>query len=245
MEKKGFSYVDVAVSVGIFLLGLTIALVLMRQGIKTEDTGSLILPSIRYGLENYTSYTVYKHTFFITYLGTTNINTAYQIQFPFDYNPRNMKLVDYDLNNKPFSINQLATIPIIQFDDSIPNSNKQIYYILYSDQFNFNNAINPSITLNPSPEYTYQIGLSDQIIGISIDKFNNLPNYDALKASLKIPDYNDFSIFIYDSQMNNILYKYDYAQPSEGKQVYVLQYSSYILYDNSTRKPVTVNIRTW
>ncbi len=244
MDKKGFSYVDVAVSVGIFLLGIIIALVLMRQGIKTEDTGSLILPDIRYRFENYTSYTIYRHPFFISNI-PGNTPTHYQIQFPFNYNPRNIKLVDYHFNDKQLSINSLTTVPIIQFSDTIPDDKKHIYYILYSDQFNFNNNNNPSITLDNPAQNTYQIGLSDQITGISVDKFNNLPSYNILKDTLKIPTYNDFSIFIYDPQMNNVLYSYDNVQPTEDKQVYVLQYSAYLLYDNSTRRPVTVNIRTW
>ncbi|MBI2670869.1 hypothetical protein HYX18_02740 [Candidatus Woesearchaeota archaeon] len=244
--KKGFSYVDVSISVGIFLVALIIAFVLIKPAIKQENISTILLPVVRYGFENATFWTIYRHPIFLS--SSYNSQATYEIEVPFNYNSKNVNLTDINMDYIPFSY-ESGTSQRPTFNVSILaliiSSSKTTYYLLYSDDYNYEYQTSIFQSDVSYTLYTYNFGVREEIKGISTDKFKKLSSYEDLKKQFKFPSNNDFSISLYDTLNRNLILSYSYATPAKDKAVYSLQYTSFILYENSTRMPVLVAINVW
>ncbi len=245
--KKGLSYIDVAVSVGIFVIYLIIAFVILKPSIKEENIASLLLPSLKNSFEKSVIWKIDKYPIF---LNATDPNPNYEITVPFGFQPQKIDFVNKDIDNRdfyyqPFLVNGKQAFNLSFRDPSIILNQAEPYYILYSDDFNNVHLANPE-SMNPAPilSYNYDFGVKEEFIGISVQKFNNLPTIPDLKNAFRFPNNNEFSISIYDLNEVQI---FDYSTsiiPKEAK-VYAIQYTSFILYQNSSRVPVFVQLKIW
>lgn len=243
--KKGFSYVDISISVGVFLIAIVIALFLIRPSIKQEDFGKLLLPSVKNGFDNETSWTIYRHPIFLR--SNSQNSETYQLEVPFKFNSENVNLTSLNFDYLPFKyeLNNIMGDFFISINDQLPAGKKKAYYLLYSSYFKYTGNTGNTQGTIAIAEYSYEFGVREEITGISISKFNKLKSYSELKKQFKIPASSDFSINIYDAITKNLLLKYQDKEPGNQETVYALQYISFVLYENSTRIPVLVNLRVW
>jgi hypothetical protein len=245
MLKKGFSYIDVAVSVGIFILALSIGFVLMRPAIKQENPGPILLPLLKEGFENQTSWTIYRIPFFIK-SPTPGVTSKVMVQVPFNLSLGKINLTNYDLNYKEFYYQSL--LPDKGFNLTfidVFTVEKNVYYLIYSPNFNYTLSTSDPSPSTPISSFDTAFGVREELTGISLDKFNELVNYDQLKSNFRIPKNNDFSVAIYTTNNYTKIGEYIPVEPSKEKPVYVLEYTSFILYENSTRMPVYVSLKLW
>lgn len=255
--KKGFSYIDVAVSVGIFVVALVIAFVLMKPALRQENTGGLLLPSLKSGFENSTFWTISRIPFFLN--STDGNYLAYNISVPYNLNSNNVNLLCSNLSNVTFYyVNyNIPSGPVflLQFPISIDPKIKAPFYIEYSKDLYYPlnhvgdlplGGLYSTNFASPS-SYNYTFGLEEDLTGISIPKFNNLTesNYNNLKSQFGIPNNNDFSILVSNINNNTAILNYNVKSPDVQSAVYVLEYTSFILYDNTTRMPVIISLKVW
>jgi hypothetical protein len=243
MLKKGFSYIDVAVSVGIFILALSIGFVLMRPAIKQENPGPILLPILKEGFENQTSWTIYRMPLFIKSSASGTLKVM--VQVPFNFYLGKINLTDYNLNYQEFGYKPLSdkgfNLTFVHFF----STEKGVYYLLYSADFNYTLSTSDPLPSESVSNSDTNFGVREELTGISLNKFNELVDYDQLKTNFRIPKNNDFSIAIYTTNNYTKIAEYIPVEPSKEKSVYVLEYTSFILYENSTRMPVYVSLRLW
>ena len=246
MLKKGFSYIDVAVSVGIFLIALSIGFVFMRPAIKQENPGPILLPLLKEGFENETYWKIYRIPFFIkNTMGVPLGTDGVKIDVPFNFSSQHVNLTDIDLNFIPFYYTLLNPKGFnISFTAEL-NPSKTIYYLMYSEEYSSNPTTGEAQNLIPSENYDTTFGVREELTGISLSKFIKLNNYDQLKTNFRIPKNNDFSIIIYTTNNYTKIGEYTPVEPSDEQPIYVLEYTSFILYENSTRMPVYISLRLW
>ncbi|MEK6974061.1 MAG: hypothetical protein AABW41_02390 [Nanoarchaeota archaeon] len=243
--KKGFSYVDISISVGVFLIAIIIALFLIRPSIKQEDMGKLLLPSVKNGFDSETSWTIYRYPIFLR--SDFQNSETYQLEVPFNFKSENINMTSLDFNYLPFKYesNNAKEDFFISVTDQIPAGKKKAYYLLYSSDFKYSGNTGNTQGTIAMTEYSYEFGVREEITGISTDKFNKLKPYSELKKQFKMPTSNDFSINVYDAITKDLLLKYQDKEPGNQETVYALQYTSFVLHENSTRMPVLVNLRVW
>ena len=100
--------------------------------------------------------------------------------------------------------------------------------------------------------FQYSYGVTDPINGISLDAIQNIrSNYldptkynDELKPKYGFPLLKEFSVYIKGSDYPNIQ-PFEPVQPEVDANVFVREWSDFILEPNGIRKPVNVNIRVW
>ena len=244
--KKGLSYIDMAISVGIFAIYLIIAFIILKPSIKEENTASLLLPSLKNSFEKSVIWEIEKYPLF---LYATDPN-PYEIIVPFNFDSQKIDFVNKDIivrdfYYQSFPVNGKQAFKILFQEPTPALNNTEPYYILYSDDFDKSHLLNPPAGISaPADSYNYTFGVKEEFIGISIQKINNLRSISDIKNTFRFPSNNDFSISIYDSNEMQILDFYTLIIPKDAK-VYAIQYTSFILHQNSSRVPVFVQLKIW
>lgn len=250
--KKGFGYIDFAISIGVFVIALILAFVIVRPTIKQENSGSFLLPVLRDGFEKATYWKIERHPFFIN-SSNENLGT-YEVEVPFDFNSNNINLTDKDLNYVPFDY--YKDIPLqkdfnITFKAQLPKNLKEPFYLLYSKDFYYNpTTFDSHPGVHPGDFIVISFsnvthGISEDFFGISVDKFKKLNDYDALKSQFKFPVKNDFAISVYAPVSKEKILSYSRVNPNENAPIYSITYTSFLLYWNTTRIPVLVSLQAW
>lgn len=263
-QKKALSYVDLAVSAGVFILYLVIALVIFKPGIKSDFRGDLLTSIIEQNLQNEIYWRAQRYPIFIdnpTYppAGTDAEHTLI-FAFPFDkaiINNKTARLIDSDLNELSFEIdntpqNNIAAQFILKSKN--PPSYKDIIYLVYFSGATFspqNSPVAPSL-FEAADTFNTKYGVKESLKGISIPKLNlfSQKSYKEIKRQWGYPDSRDFSVELFNGNKIDVnlapLYSYQKFSPASSDiQVYVLEYVDLILYENTTRQIVTVRIKAW
>lgn len=245
--KKGLSYVDIALSIGIFLIYLIIAFIILKPSIKEENIATLLLPSLKDNFESFTFSRIHQYPIF---LYATDSMPGYELIVPFNLKSEQINFLDKDFNIKPFFyesilVNNKPAFRLIFEENSVIINEKKPYYILQSDDFNLVHLTSPTTNLAPTQSYNYTFGVQEEFVGISINEFNKLLTYFNIKSKFNFPFNNDFGIFIYDDTSKQPILNYSTAVRQIDVPVYSLQYTSFILYDNTTRMPVLVLLQVW
>lgn len=263
-QKKALSYVDLAVSAGVFILYLVIALVIFRPGIASDFRGDLLTGIIEQNIRNEIYWSAQRYPIFIdnpTFpsLGG-DFEYALNFKFPFDklvINNRTSKIIDSNLNELAFEIdntpdNNISVQYILKHKSPPPY--KDIIYFVYFPSSSFSPQESPTALsiFATTNSFEVQYGVKETLSGVSLDKFNFflLKDYASIKRQWGYPDSREFSLELFDGK--NIvtssapIYKYQKViQASSEVPVYVLEYVDLILYPNTTRQIVTVRIKAW
>jgi len=94
-------------------------------------------------------------------------------------------------------------------------------------------------------DYDYYYGLAEKIFGISLKDFNNL-DYDDLKEEWRFPTGADFWIRIkYIDETKGELPPFGSEEPYEQANVYVREWSDYILNEDGTKEAIKINMAVW
>src|SRR3989344_850961 len=132
--KKGLSYVDISVSIAIFLIYLIIAFILFKPSIKEENI-SLLLPHLRNSFESSVSWKIDRYPVFLKTNNTESFD--YEIEIPFNFSYDNINIVYENFTEKPFHYKKTDKTFNITFEDTLEPNKKRPYYILYSKDINF------------------------------------------------------------------------------------------------------------
>lgn len=185
----------------------------------------------------------------------------------------NLYKITGDINNKPTDpVDPTKQTPIpfkldggfIIFKPEFSSVGKKEIFILdYSENLVFSqssthdvNCEDPPIyieetDLSGNPNFKYDYGVIEPIKGISQKIINdlktqadmNLDSYNDLKISYGFPITKEFSVhLIYP---DNTIFDFQPMKPEIDANIFVREWSDFILNDNGLRDPVIVNIRVW
>src|SRR3989344_255927 len=266
--KKGGSYIDVAISAGIFILYLLFIFVTLRPGIKEDISGEYLLQIISSGLNNKISMNISKYPLFINYhtenpidpWDPNNEDVIVELKgFPFNWTENKTNILDkyyapvifnitrHDLNTLNLTLKTRNIILNSPLDDP------DVFFLSYSEDFNFSADFSlPSETQTPriisENNFYFRFGTKEIIFGIGEEKLNNTnDDYQQLKQKFNFPEDKDFIIIVYEGKSpNNIIYSYSKIIPTETeKHIFVLQWSDILIKKDGTTIPIIINIRTW
>jgi hypothetical protein len=98
---------------------------------------------------------------------------------------------------------------------------------------------------------SYAFGVPETYRGVSPKKMDELQNlnYDTFKQDINYPKNKQLAIYIYDGTdlSQNPRYKLEppSEQTSQKENVYVTQWSAWLLEKDSTKQLITISIQTW
>ena len=262
-QKKALSYVDLAVSAGVFILYLVIAIAVFKPGIKSDFRPDILTSIIQQNIQNEIYWQAQRIPIFVNQgdfpsASGTDQQRDMVLEFPFDklqVNNTNSVVLDVNLQELPFDIaTKVSNNLSVEYWFRQANINKKsLVYLTYFPGAYFSNRLDPDKPpLSAGIGFTYKYGVKETLKGISPDKFIsfNLSDYPQTKRKWGYPDARDFSIEIFQganlTNSNLPIYVYQKAYPaSKEVPVYVIEYVDLILYQNTTRQVITVRIKAW
>lgn len=270
--KKGVSYIDVAISAGIFILYMLFIFVTLKPGIKEDISGEYLLQIVNSNFNNKISTNLSKYPLFINYEAMepngwdpgdpSSGEVIVELKgFPFNWSENRTKVLDKNYEEIIFNITKHnsniinLTLEADKFNLRFnpPDDDPDVFFLIYSPDFNSSADFSrPSATqrpriINPNNFY-FRLGTKETIFGIGEEKLNNTnDNYQQLKQEFNYPKDKEFIITVYESKSpNNIIYSYSKVIPTETeKNIFVLQWSDILIKKDGTTIPIIINIRTW
>jgi len=251
--KKGVSHIDWVVSMGLFIVYVLILFIFIKPGYRPIDEGTILLKIVEDDFREDSYWNIDKVPLFITvseeqydspgckedgvYKNKLEIK-----DFPFEWNNNFFIKKDSSYIESYLKSEAITKYLDIVADDIGQGTNT--YFLLHSQD--------PSVVYDSSfgktiiqPPFTNP-DCFDYIFGVS-EKLSGLKSTGRLSIS-KYPDYpntREFAITIYNKD-GTTAYSYSTAgEPPVNINVYVKQWGDWILNNDGTTIPVTVNIRAW
>jgi len=247
MDKKGLSYIDWSISLGIFVIFILLLFI-------------MVIPSLDRGLDE---------DYLISLAETGFRGTAYHeiIKMPlFVSAASNMEVIGVDLPDYP-DVNEYQDFVVLSdefqvldtvhsgsnigFSPDGPLSGVNTFYVLYLED----NYVDSSVGLpqyNCEEETPCTFGIHEKIEGLSEANLDDLvgnctlafEDYVAFKDKLKYPENREISLEVKDSGGTS-RYSCTYREPDASNQVYALSWRDKLLKLDGTGETLTIILRTW
>ena len=249
--KKGSSHIDWAISIGIFIVYLLLLFIFVRPGQVKEYQGDLLLSIVEKNFKNEFTGVYWSLLEIPIFVNTTYIDGTHDAflidSFPFStnkFNDGNTIILDSNLASLPLNLEDTTEDRELIFNVTDFGNNKKLIYKVVHSKYIDIKPIDPTYTSVANVSNTTIFGIGEILIGISENKFKELSkDYNKLKADWRYPKLKDFSIRVSDNK--EVLLSLNQVTPPEDVNIYVLQWSDFILYNDTTKKLVTVNVRAW
>lgn len=266
MGKKAASHVDWAISMGIFLLYVLSMFIMIQPGIQPLQQSSNLVTVVEDGLKTDLYYNITKipiyiemkdvegatidagKTVRISPLPVSGTNADFNVTFRPPLTPQTETSVMFDI-----SVNEL------KFATPVAMSRGQTYvFWLYYSPNKYRTFPPPGPPVGEGL-YDYTYGAPEKISGIdsaklasfTINKCADTTKYAALKDKWAFPSGKDFSIYYvpsgkvpYDLNTDKIDLC-NKAQPYDQSDLYVKEWSDWILNTDGTLKPTVINVKIW
>ncbi len=256
MKKRGLSYVDWTVSVGLFIIFTVTIFILLGPAFKQDYSHDYLSSIVKDGIKENTSLEIKRFPVFMRSEAPINGGTH---QFTIENLPQEFEgisdkniLIFDNANNLITNKDYEASSKRVRFDSTFANMGiytdsdiGKIYLLLAEDEIFEDNT--PTGSAWPDSNSTF--GIFETISGIYLDYFGifTTNNYTITKEILKYPLEKEFSIEIYNETRLNESPILDYTQkqPTEKDSVNVFLWADWLIYNNAKRTPITVLIKTW
>jgi hypothetical protein len=238
MNKKGLSYVDWAISFGLFIVYLLTIFILIKPEVINSYDEDFLNSIIKQGLEEDVYIDITTYPIFLDAEETGDyVSLTLPDAFSF-LNNTNMVLLDNLSNKLNFTINGE-----LKFDYNF-NPGRCDFKIIYSNESSRTNSIGNGNILTSA---NYSIGIAEHSKGIDLVRFDQLQEFDELKIKWGYPMSNDFAIEIYNKSDLTIdpIKNYNYTIPLPDSKVNVLKWSDWKINNNSQKELITILIKTW
>ncbi|MBT4334288.1 hypothetical protein HOD61_00530 [archaeon] len=241
MNKKGLSYVDWAISFGLFVIYLLAIFILIKPDVIDSYDSDFLNSIVQQGLEEdvYIDLTTYP-LFIDTVSPGSHISLDLINNFQF-LNNTNTVILDNNSNKLNFSRSSTR----LNFDYDFTNGMND-FKIIYSEKLNYSNHV-PFGETSISANYT--IGIAEHRKGVYTTFFNDLHDIDYydLKTKWGYPIQNEFAIEIYNGSDLTIgpELSYEYITPQIDAKVNVLMWSDWRINAHANNELVTMLIKTW
>ena len=259
--KKGVSYIDIAISAGIFILYLLFVFVTLRPGIKEDVKGDYLIQIVENGFYQTAFINISKYPLFVDIenLWGPNLDGVIELSgFPFSWTENKTKILGKNNELKIFNITfdsqiNKSNLTILDNSNNL-KTGQNLFGLFHSENFNFTpdfsspgSGITPRIR-NPT-HLNFTVGVAERSFGIGNQTIFNLKDitYDQTKSNINFPEEKEFFITIYDAtNTDKALFGYgSSAQPDLEKFIFVLQWSDILIKDDGNSIPVIVNVRAW
>jgi len=254
MNKKGLSYIDWSISIGIFIIFILALFILVVPSLDRRLDENYLVSIAETGLKDNTYYQIYNIPLFIDSL-------SYQTE----------KKIIVDLPIYPLFSEYSVVLTKDDFDE-VPTevSNDKLIFgpldlqegvnsfdVLYLSEFYL--TVEPTGTILSCDELSCSFGVEQKLVGFSINKLENLfsdssqefssnscneyADYSIFKNKLNYPTQKEISIFIYREFNEDFICAFKDPEPSDS--VYALTWKDKLLNFDGSFEEVNVVLNTW
>lgn len=242
MQKRGISHhLDWIIGITLFMFFVVFVIATIKPGVQPLHSKDVLLNIIQDQFEENVTWEIQRVPLnIIAHSCVNSIQLTAPIEFPFNWNNQNTKVYN-KLNNNPIGFSISGSTLIVEF---VSGNAEQDYFILQSDEENFGSGTS-IISICIKDDVTSIYGVPETLTGLSQDKIDILKNYnyDQLKIDWKYPITSDFNITI---NLEGHIYEVSSGKaPASNAEVYVKQYTDFILEEDGEKIPAMVTIKAW
>jgi hypothetical protein len=256
MKKRGLSYVDWSISIGLFIIYIITIFILLGPAFKQDYSEDYLSSIVKDGLAENTTLEINRFPVFIRSMAPidSNPHTFTLKDLPKEFegiDDENFLILD-NSGNAIINKNYEPSGKRIRFDSSFSDmgilSDTDIgkLYIFLSEDTIFEDTA-PVEQAWTDTNNTF--GVPETISGIYQEYFKLFTTNDYIitKEILKYPADKDFIIEIYNETRFDepTLFNYTKEQPEEKDEVNVLLWADWLIHNNTQRTPITVLVKTW
>ncbi len=265
MDKKGISYVDWVISLGIFLVFTLTIFVLFKPHV-IDDYGTEYLISIaEQGIREEGYYGIDNYPLFVKNEGEFTINpTVDWIVFSstrfVGFDESKMNVLSSDLSvARPFDLvsdtlyfqSDISVVPGLEvYGFNVLLSEEELggvvedhgYQLYYCSDEDLNCVLGVVEKLKGFSEqkiYDHLFSCDDDT---GIGCCETIDEYDNFKELISYPNIKDLSVEV---EGLSVTYECNYAQPLESDNVFVLNWNDNVLNNNGTKTPIKIEVKVW
>ena len=245
MNKKGLSYIDWSISIGIFVIFVLVLFILVVPSLDRKLDESYLITLAENGIKGETYYEILSLPLFIDSNSMNNIKIS--VDLP-DYPVRNNGDSIVVTNEDFIEINSDSSI---NFGPVTLNNGVNQFNVLYLIGEIYSSSSPTGSVVTCGNEVGCTFGIEEKLIGFSKSKLDilfqdscaNYENYIEFKNDMSYPEQKEISIVI--SNENLILYNCTFKDPESLDAVYALTWKDKILNVNGNLEKVNVLVKTW
>jgi hypothetical protein len=246
MNKKGLSYIDWAISFGIFVISVILLFVLINPYFSQEYSNEYLLSLAKQGLEESAYVELSIFPLYVYFEdgedGVQNANLpVYDDLFS---ETESIGLIDSDyevIENYEINGNKIS------FDASLSNG-VNTFYILYFNDVEYVQFGGDGALCDQSLECTF--GIEEKRKAFFVDKLGTLFDFESyndfkmeltypLNKNIIIEVYGDGNIILYNSSsIENI-------EPTKSDNIYVLSWNDYLMDKFGNKELIKIIIKVW
>ena len=257
--KKGLSYVDWSISIGLFIVYIITIFILLGPAFKQDYSTEYLNTIVQNGIEENISLELKRFPVFLRL--DTIIPNNYQIglnNIPEGIEGIDVEKIGFYTEDHSLEIISKKTYsnqPTVEIDidynliGAIPigpelSSAKLWLYLSTEKIFDFDHTpTGTALTSNNA------FGVAETIKGIYEPRFRlfSQNDYNTAKELINYPNQKDFAIEIYnETKINETpILNYTKASPTEKDEVNVLLWANWLIHNDTKRTPITILIKTW
>ena len=242
MQKRGISHhLDWIIGITLFMFFIVFVIATIKPGVQPLHSKDVLLNIIQDKFIENVTWEIQRVPLKI--VGYSNLNDEYRFtkfSFPFDWNSGNTRLYNESYKDYSYSLGSYELcVELWHYEAVYPNK----LYVLYSNDPIFESAGSSSCPTTNQGTASY--GVPETLTGLSEDKIDNLDNYDyeQLKTDWKYPITSDFNITV---NLEGHIYEISSGkEPPSNANVYVKQYTDFVLNKDGQKISALVTIKAW
>lgn len=238
--KKGLTYVDVAISIGIFIIYGVFIFIIFKPAIEEEYDDDYLSSIAKNGIIQDTLWNVSTMPIFLEIDPGMSGKTLY-FQFPFTWNENSLYMYD-ELGKVDFSLN--GGYIAIPFDEGWLSVGKKEFNLIYTNT-EYTGHSHGSYNGDFDAQTYADIGVVDNLHGIqrftdNTGLFSSLIGkpYNEIKDDWNYPEKKDFFVNINDNWFIG-------EEPLTEKKINVLTFTNFFLNEKGEKERAIITISTW
>lgn len=246
MQKRGISHhLDWIIGITLFMFFVVFVIATIKPGVLPLHKKDVLLNIIQNKFIENVTWEIQRVPLTVESPGTiSSLKKFGEFNFPFDWNSDNTRLYNKSNQEFEYSITSNKLCVDLFHNDKVYDGE---LFILHSNEEIFEGL---GLSSCPVSETGGNIvyGVPETLTGLSQDKIDNLIsnpeiNYNIIKTNWKYPETSDFNITV---NLKGHIFEISSGKESPSNaEVYVKQYTDFILDKDGEKIPATVTIKAW
>ncbi len=253
MNKKGLSYVDWAISLGIFLVFTLTIFVVFKPHVIEYQSVDYLVSIAEQGIKEYSYYEIERYPLFVK--PSESVDNWLEVDMG-SYSALfsgNIRVYDSNLNLVSHNTNG-DNLYLGDFDYNLVGGTVYEFGILRSELAGFaddeTNSWGPIVSCLGDENTECTFGVVEKLRGFSESNVSSLldcgsiENYNSFKEIIKYPSARDLSVII-SGEGADPAFDCGFREPQESDNVFAFNWADNMLQNDGTKVPVNVEVMVW
>lgn len=246
MNKKGLSYIDWSISLGIFVIFILLLFIMVVPSLDRGLDEDYLISLAETGFREFAYHEIIKMPLFVDATGSGVV----EVTLPSYPNPGDYSgFVVLDSSLEVLSTNSDPYTGSINFNAGSMNGVNTFYVLYLEEDFNSGGVGGTQYSCEGETPCTF--GIFEKIKGLSQEELedyeegcDDFQDYNSFKSKLSYPENREISLEI-KNQEGDLRYSCVYPEPDASDQVYALSWRDNLLDLDGSEEPLIVILRTW